>query len=70
VRLVDGDKGERNRVFEVGQGLADEDVLDACDCCKVALAGGTNWHTFEVFSQEELGDLGAANCSVDLAPGN
>ena len=38
-RLVDGDAGQRHRVLQISEGVADHDVREACDCDDVACDG-------------------------------
>jgi hypothetical protein len=58
----------RPRVVEVGQGLADGDVLDAGDGDDVAGARFVHGHAVEFLGHEQLGDLGLLHRSVGAAP--
>ena len=55
---VNGHEGQRDAVFGVGDGLADEYVLETGQADDVAGVGLGDFDAFEALEMEDCGDLG------------
>ena len=56
-----GTKGRGRRVIGIGDGFADEDVLEAGQADDVAGVGFVDFDAFEALEMEDGGDLGRAS---------
>jgi len=59
---------EGDRILGIGQGLADEDVLETRDRDDVAGPRALSGDALEGLGDEELGDLGVLDGPIDAAP--
>ena len=69
-RLVDDGHGQRARILEVGDRLADRHLGEAGDRDDLARPGLVGGHALERLRDEELRDLGALDRPVGAAPGD
>ena len=68
-RLFDGDDWQRHGDFGAGEGLADENVRDACDGHDVARRGAGQFHSPHAFETEQLG-YAVAGCLAFVIEAN
>src|SRR5204862_1207659 len=69
-RLVDGNRGNRNLPFDVGNRLADRDVPDAGEADDVAGSGFGDVDPLQAVEGEQLRDLRRLDGAVQLADGD
>src|ERR1019366_3040213 len=66
-RLVDVDGRERHRVLEIGQRLADRDLLDARNDDEVARVRFLDFDASQPFERHDLRDFGLRDGAIELA---
>src|ERR1043166_1680374 len=69
-RFVDGDGRNRDAMFDVGNRLADRDVVDARETTDVARRGVRDVHALESVERIQLGDFRFLDVRVELADGD
>src|SRR5690606_9852800 len=69
-RWINGDQWQWLRVLKVGEGLADHDVFDTCNCNDLAWSGFFSWNTGQTLGCEQLGDLDLLHGAILACPVN